>query len=393
MSIIHMRFASHRTIVIVLTSIGSWISAAWLPAADRDDGQPRPGWVEAEELPAEDGRRGRHPNELAGIAVDPKGKWIASCGRNDAILFWDPATLRELTRLDTLQDKTQFDATRIAVSDDGKRLACTLGGLCHVWAAEGAWRYFGAAAGGYVDSSSMLAFQPKSHLLAISNIDSEISLWDLSFLPFKSVGAIKTPPSNAPPAFRSERHLNALALHPSGNYLIARIKVGSCLVWDLRAKPWRLVESVDVGAASDGGVAISPDGKLVAVGPATKDNGGFYRFENERLVRLAAQPTSELGPIVKFSPDGKCLASADRFELRIISLDRQRPQEWGIDYGHVVKAPLAFTFLSGRKAIVVAACDSYGDNRIDIWDLSGERPVSLRATLAQKEKDKAEQKK
>jgi len=393
MNSIRSGFASHGHVVIALTAIGCWIPATWLAAANPDDGQPRQGWVEAEDLPFQDGQRGRHPAKIAGITVDPNGKWIASCGRNDAILFWDPETLKELTRLDTLQNKMQFDATQIAVSDDGRRLACMLDGLCHVWTAESAWRYLGATASDHGDSSSRIAFQPKSHLLAISNIDSEISVWDLSSLPFKSVGAIVTPPNNAPPAFAWERHVDALAFHPNGSFLLTRLRVGSCLVWDLRAKPWRLVQSLDVGEPVPGGIAVSPDGKLVAVGPATKDNGGFYRFENERLVRLAEQPTSELGPIVKFSPDGKCLASADRFELRIISLDRQRPQEWGIDYGHVVKAPLAITFLSGRKAIVVAACDSYGDNRIDIWDLSGERPVSLRATLAQKEKDKVEQKK
>jgi len=363
------------------------------PPSWLDETPKPPWWVEVKRLPGADLNRGRHPAAISAMVIDPHGKWIATCGGDaQPILFWDSATLKEVGRIETKGFGVAPRVEALAVSNDGKIFAALVSdSKCHIWhAADQGWKHVSA-----IDSGEHyhhdVVFLRDRNVLAISTFVPSVDMWDVTVQPPKRLGQAVTAENQLSPKWDTGRAIASMAFSSGGDYLYTLLGEWSCLVWDLRKQPWQIVQTVKL-LDEHTVLALSPDGKVALFGPTFGGGDGFYRTENGRLERQEPQPAVELGRIVRFAPDGSMFATdSDGFEIHIRTQGNTKTQQWAIDYSGVVRQPRTFGFVPGRTAIAVAMIEDSND--IDVWDLSGERPVSLRATLAQKEKEKAEPKK
>jgi WD40 repeat protein len=106
--------------------------------------------------------------------------------------------------------------------------------------------------------------------------------------------------------FRGAESLHSLAFTPDGKFLVAGSDRGADVLEAATGRPLRRLgeELPD----SFGPAALSPDGKLAAVGSRGANGGAVYEVATGRRVCRLGRPQADLRPIC-FSPDGKFLAA------------------------------------------------------------------------------------
>jgi RNA polymerase sigma factor (sigma-70 family) len=276
----------------------------------------------------------RHGTMLHSIAFTPDGKFLVSAGWSRFISFWDPATGKEIRRIEA----PAHGVNAIALSRDGKLLAGA--GM------DGAVILWDAATGkeirrleGHRGPVKGVAFSPKGDRLIAG--DAKVArLWDvargkvLHKLPVgqdgvsavayshdgRRIAAASARVGETPTIFvwdaargrqlhrlgGAGTYVYALAFAPDGASLLAGVEGGSVAVWDLATgKPGRPLPGKPGSLHT---FAFSPDGKLLATG----DGNGVLRLWDWARRRerwpVTAHPSGVYS--VAFSRDGRTLASA-----------------------------------------------------------------------------------
>jgi RNA polymerase sigma factor (sigma-70 family) len=283
------------------------------------------------------------------VAFSPDGKSLVSGGWDKTIRLWDTATGKELRRI----EGHGAEVIRVAFSPDGKLIA----------------------------SAPKVSFRDGKRLPP-NEQDSAVRLWDAST--GKEVGRLEGHPDGA----------TCLAFSPDGKRLVTAAGAweGVPHVWDVGARK----EMLHLGASARS-VAFSPDGRFLAVGgrvsngtvemlgqalqlwdtstgkvvrqfhrePRVEKRRGAIAVGGGKPVVVSEGPGPRFVNGVAFTPDGRCLVSAESDGSVVVweVLTGQVRREF---LGHQGEVNGLAVSPDGRKAASVST-----DLTALVWDVTG----------------------
>jgi WD40 repeat protein/tRNA A-37 threonylcarbamoyl transferase component Bud32 len=243
---------------------------------------------------------GQHSNVVYGVygvAISPDDRYLATADAGPfggEVRLWDIESRRPMEILET------NDANHsVTFSPDGKALAFATGHhgvrLWDIQEHREITRFPERAAGGY--SGPTLGFSPSGRQLAIGRADGKVVLWDLAT---QAAGL----------TLDAQSSIDALFFSPDGQTLIA-----APANWhsDYSIRVWSLATGERLATLTNntgrlGGVALSPDGKLLASGD-WDGRIGILDLVQQRQAAVLTNHTRWVSALA-FSPDGKTMASA-----------------------------------------------------------------------------------
>ncbi|MGP0031281.1 MAG: toll/interleukin-1 receptor domain-containing protein [Acidimicrobiales bacterium] len=234
--------------------------------------------------------------QASAVAYDPSGRLLA-VGTNAGIDLLDPATGAVTARL-----VGHGEPNSLAFSPDGTLLAATTTLGTTLWdLASGTPRYSIPGA----DDDYTAAFTTDGHSLVVGTGNDATAVYDVASGQLEHLLAPQGQPLVQGTA-------NAVALR--GDLLAVGVNVsgpgdisGDVDLWDTQT--WTMIDTLTTVTGTDiADVAISPDGKAVAVGNTDGTGSVWSIVPNEELVSLQGQ-TASLNSI-DFSPDGADVAAA-----------------------------------------------------------------------------------
>jgi WD40 repeat protein len=293
---------------------------------------------------------------VTGIAYSPDGKLLATVDGDGMVRLWNPAT--------GLPAQVPLSAVRISGVD---AVAFSPGGFLATAGENGNVRLWNPATGKPVDEVGSTLFGAQGRPLTLVKVRRQLVLRNLST--GRAVGS----PIPLPP----DVSLGGLALSPDGGLLaIGYVNThgnGSLAVWNVQAgRIVRDVAPTDTAASpAVNGVAISPDGKLLA----SADDDGTAEVWNISTGRpLTAAISADTGPngnvnAVAFSPDG-LLATADSDgTVRLWNPVTGRPAGAPIPAGSGRDGrAAAVTFSGDGKLIATLDNTFYAGSIVRLWD-------------------------
>ncbi|MCP5228792.1 hypothetical protein [Accumulibacter sp.] len=307
----------------------------WLASAG-DDGRimlwSLPGEAKGP-LPA---RQWQAPAEVMALAVSPDGRLLASGGVDKAVTLWDPRSGKPLRILEGHSDRIS-EVTGLAFSPDGKLLAsASHDGTARLWDLASAREI--ARFEAHRAAVKSVAFSDDSRLLATGGDDKRVILWDIerrtALRVFSGHGnmiyglafAKRSDEANAAPLLIAGGFDRSLRVWDTDSGVTVRLLQGHTAAvngieirdgrlysassdgtvrrWDLSLPGQRLLAVGGEPASA----AISPDGRLVAVGFAAGDLH-LYSLPDLSLLHMEAKAHGEDLQRLAFSSDGSLLAS------------------------------------------------------------------------------------
>jgi WD40 repeat protein len=250
------------------------------------------------------------------LTFSPDGTTVATGGRDGIVKLWDITTGKQQASL-RVAPANGIDF--LAYSPDGQVLA--VGGQrgVHLWSVQA--RKEVQTLPDWIVMS--LAFAPDGKTLAALGLNS-IRFWDFA------TGKQLLPPSG------HDDSVNGLAVSPDGKVLASGSYPfdGTLCLWDTRTG--KLLHRLSGREIAHGLTCFSPDGKLVA----SRCNDGFVRLietadgkEKCRLPILDRDPNRSTGSLddpLLFSADGKWLAATTRdrspgsYEVRVCDIATEK---------------------------------------------------------------------
>lgn len=293
------------------------------------------------------------PERVATVACSANGKWIATGSRAGSVCLWEAATGREQGRL----GKSGMGDVAVALSADGKVLAaCGADGAVRLWdvVTRKELHTLPAPAKG---KPRLLRFSPDGKFLAVSFSGRD----DGDVVQMFDVSSGKAGQEIAVPAYVAR-----FAFSVDGKLLATTLE-GKVRTWDAGGK---LVREYATGAGTGGGVAFSPDGRLLA---AAGPDGVISLFDvatGQALRHLAGHDSATHA--LAFSPDGRLLASGGHDAQLAV---------WEVASGQAVcrfsghAGPVRFVaFLPDGRRFLSAGDDSTAL----LWDVTGRSPGGAR---------------
>jgi WD40 repeat protein len=233
------------------------------------------------------------------VAFSPNGKTVAAAGRDGAIVLWEAGTGKFIRRIAGPAPKAKPGALfndkvwSLAFSPDGKTLASGSGDTCiYLWdPATG--KQIGRL-DGHKHWVRAVAFSPDSKTLVSGSQDKTVRLWDLATKqPIHQLGG--------------QGAIRSVGFSSDGKILAAQSE-HAILLWDTAtAKP--IAHKVNKVAFDALSLALSPDGKTVAIGGG-HGSFETHLVELATGKEIGTCPHKDAVWCVAFSPDGKFVASA-----------------------------------------------------------------------------------
>jgi WD40 repeat protein len=310
-----------------------------------------------------------HRGKVYGLAFSPDGKRLASAGADRTVLLWDVPASQVWATLRGHRGRVYATAFH----PDGQTLA-SIG-------ADRQLRLWDPATGEARSNVRIgrvlayaLAFHPDGQTLLLGRADGTVAIWDLA------VGVLKTALQ------RNKRRSSAvytLALSADGRMLAAGHANGTVTLWDLARQKERSVfprggkPPTLVFRSQSPGVALSPDGKLLAGGrtenrgqpvalwnAATGQSLGSLDDEKdwvEVLSMLLWRRGLRTVYALAFSPDGKLLAAAHGSTVKLWDVASGQPRH--AFHGHSRKV-LALAFSPDGLTLASGGADG----TVRLWD-------------------------
>ena len=275
-----------------------------------------------------------HTGWVGALAFAPDGKTLASASADGTIRFWDPIRGELLQTWKGSRDPL----CALAFAPDGKTLAA--GGFDHcvkLWSLAAPDNPLTLR--GHKGVVMSVAFTPDGKALASGSVDGSVRFWNtatgktmltirrhtswVNAVTFACKGTLATGGSDnranvwigrghkwklRATAEAREGEIRSVALSPDGRLLAVGTRYGTVRVWDvIKGKPLAVLKGHpgDVWA-----VAFSPDGKSLASGAGDWDRPGEVRlWDTQKWTRRATLPHTGEVLCVAFSPDGRRLAA------------------------------------------------------------------------------------
>jgi WD40 repeat protein len=234
-----------------------------------------------------------HQRESRGVAYSSDSGRLASASFDGTVKVWDAATGR---LLHTAEPRAGT-VWSVAFSPDGKQLAAGCAdGSVRLWDADGKCEagQLRAKAGKPLPPTSV-AFSPDGTRLATTDPEGKNCLWDLSTgqLIFVRQG--------------QSGFWGQVAFSPDGRWLAGRLH-GSVQLWDAATGAELLTFK---GSSRVENLSFSPDGRRLLTSDADK---GVWLWDTELGRELFTVEKAGLGT---FSPDGRCVATSERYGTMI----------------------------------------------------------------------------
>jgi WD40 repeat protein len=183
-----------------------------------------------------------HKNEVFSLAWSPAGNLLASAQLDDAnVRIWDAVKGQALRCLKLNGSESGLS---LAFSPDGKILVAGTDENVHLWEVS-TWKPLGLLRG----KATSVTFNKSGSRMAASAGDQGVRVWDTQTWKESSYLAIKG-------------QTRAVGICPHGTKLVVGYWEGPMKIWDVSTK--QLVQTLEGHTEVVGGIAFSPDGKLLA---------------------------------------------------------------------------------------------------------------------------------
>ncbi len=336
---------------------------------------PGPAEVNAELCPAPVSKLAAHVLGVAGLAVSPDSRWLATTG-DGALKLWSlPAATLDRVIPGSGRDTFNRWVGPVAFSRDGSAVATAgedavlLGGLhwISIWNPNSGSLV--RSMSGHDAAIESLAFSSNDVHLVSGSRDETVRIWD-----FKAGALLRT--------IAVGGAATAVATSPDGRRIACSSIVPAdqtVKVFDMDSGALQLtLRGHDAGVSS---VAFSPDGSLLASASVDRSIRLWNAQSGALMFTLAAH--SGFVNAVAFSPDGQLLASGSRDGTvriwRVVTGQLVRTlagPESLIDVVHVAFDPANRWLASGTVGIM-----SQG-GAVALWDLASSRLMTCLTDLA-----------
>lgn len=233
-----------------------------------------------------------HTLEVATLDFSPDGRSLATSGADGVVKLWDTTTLAERASW------PHADCKALAFSPDGRLLATGhWGGDVVLWDADGGRKV--ATLKGHGDLVFAVAFSPDGKMLATGAKDRTVRLWNLAARRLAARTSLQGELACVGPVAVSPDGRTIAVAEPGSE------APGDILLWDVATRRVRAtLVGHDRGVAS---LAFSPDGAVLA--------SSSWDLTVRTWDPVAAEPAGEPMPTdavvrLAFSPDGRTLALA-----------------------------------------------------------------------------------
>ncbi len=233
-----------------------------------------------------------HNNQISSAAFSPDGRRIVSCDSLRNVKVWDAQTGKATLTL--IADKNGVSS--VAYTADGRRIVC--GGK--IWDADSGIEIRDLS--GHSEGVTIVAFSPDGRKTVRGRNDNGLCVWDVE---------------SKPEALALAGHkdwVTAVAFSPDGRRVASGDRKGALKVWDATTGKETLTLS---GLNYIDSVVFSPDGQRIAC-----KNSSTVKIWNaetgQEIESLVVAWNYGVIDAVKFSPNGKWMASGRRNQMTVV---------------------------------------------------------------------------
>lgn len=252
-----------------------------------------------------------HTNDVDSVSFSSDGKVLAAAA-NGIIQLWNVEKDELIWKIPSNGINSSSSYRSISFSPDGKTLATPVSsGELELLNLDGKTRLL--LKGSYVHYGEEFSFSPDSKILAaLSDKDNIIKLWS-------------TQNGKELPSFTVDaEELHGVTFSPNGKVLAAN-SGGNIYIWNLETR--KVLQTINSGRVNS--ISFNHDSKILISGGSDIK---LWNIENGEL--FATLPF--YASIVRYSPDGKILASINNGTVTLWNLDLEdllrRGCSWGRDY-------------------------------------------------------------
>jgi WD40 repeat protein len=238
---------------------------------------------------------GGHSGPITCVAWSPRGGIVATASADGTIRLRDPLQRKEVAVLEGHTDVV----SSIAFTPDGKRLVSSGNDTkAIVWDLEK--RTMVGMLNGHADAVRAVAVSPDGATFATGGDDLVVRLWDAATL--RPRAAMKG----------HQQPVSSLAFSPQGLSLASGGAGGGVMLWNVARGVARKTLNGHLGSVT--GVGFLPDGSgLLSSG--IDGTVRLWKANFGSVAALASVPAHQKAYAVKFSPDGRWIASGGENKL------------------------------------------------------------------------------
>lgn len=265
-------------------------------------------------------RRFNHGNNVNALTFSNDGQWLATTGGDRKIRVWNVDALlqgderNQLARVINIPEADRYVTSLTFAPERRWLVASTYNGDVRVWDLNACDPDYNTCASdvlserNYRGVDPMVRFHPRNGLLAGSNYDGTVTLWDWQTRATRNVLEAETGAHNGD---RIDGRFSSIDFSPSGRFLVAGSHDKTLTFWDFEEElEQTLVLETAYGVDA---VAFSPTVEQVANANlrgielrSFRYSGGRLRIEDEVVLENHGRVNTIL-----FSPDGRYLLSGD----------------------------------------------------------------------------------